>query len=91
MSQISWGLSHQNRRKKNRKQRMETSGALLKGCYFHLCQAFNRKTNEVFLKRLYETNHDLHLSLLLVPALSFAPVEMVNAAFDLVIEEIKKI
>ena len=67
------------------------TGALLKGCYFHLCQAFNRKINEVGLKRLYETNHDLNLSLRLIPALSFVPVEMVNAAFDLVIEEIKKV
>ena len=25
------------------------TGALLKGCFFHLCQAFNRKTNEVGL------------------------------------------
>ena len=40
------------------------------------------------LKRLYETNHELSLSLRLIPAHSFAPVEMVNAAFDLVIEEI---
>ena len=35
------------------------TGALLKGCYFHLCQASNRKTNEVGLKRLKETNHEL--------------------------------
>ena len=67
------------------------TGALLKGCYFLLCQAFNRKINEVGLKRLYETNHDLNLSLRLIPALSFVPVEMVNAAFDLVIEEIKNV
>ena len=43
------------------------------------------------LKRLYETNHDLNLSLRLIPALSFVPVEMVNAAFDLVIEEIENV
>ena len=67
------------------------TGALLKGCYFHLCQAFNRKINEVGLKRLYETNHDLNLSLRLIPALSFVPAEMVNAAFDLVIEEIENV
>ena len=67
------------------------TGALLKGCYFHLCQAFKRKINEVVLKRLYETNHDLNLSLRLIPALSFVPVEMVNAAFDLVIEEIENV
>ena len=42
------------------------------------------------LKRLYETNHYLNLSLRLIPALSFVP-EMVNAAFDLVIEEIEKV
>ena len=58
------------------------TGALLKGCYFHLSQAFTRKINEVGLKRLYETNHDLNLSLRLIPALSFIPVEMVNDAFD---------
>ena len=68
------------------------TGALLKGCYFHLCQAFNRKKNEVGLKRLYETNLDLNFSLRLIPALiSFEPVEMVNAAFDLVTEEIEKV
>ena len=43
------------------------------------------------LKRLYETNHELKLSLRLTSALSFVPVEMVNAAFDLVIEEIEKV
>ena len=43
------------------------------------------------LKRLYETNHELNLSLRLIPALSFVPVKMVNAAFDLVIEEIEKV
>ena len=42
------------------------------------------------LKRLYETNHNLNLSLRLIPALSFVP-EMANAAFDLVIEEIEKV
>ena len=43
------------------------------------------------LKRLYETNHDLNLSLRLISALTFVPVEMVNAAFDLVFEEIEKV
>ena len=36
--------------------------ALLKGCYFYLCQAFNRKTNEMDLKHLYESNHETNLS-----------------------------
>ena len=65
------------------------AGALLKDCYFHLSQAF--KINHLGLKRLYETNNELNLSLRLVTALSFVPVEMVNAAFDLVIEEIEKV
>ena len=66
------------------------TGALLKGCYFQLCQVVNRKINKVGLTRLYKTNHNLNLSLRLNPALSFVPVEVVNAAFDLVIEEIEK-
>ena len=66
------------------------TGALLKSCYFPFCQVFKWKINKVGLKRLYETNHDLNL-LRLISALTFVPVEMVNAAFDLVFEEIEKV
>ena len=65
------------------------TGALLKGCYFHLSQASNRKTNEVGLKRLKETNHELIA--LNSSSTSFVPVGMVNAAFDLIIEDIEKV
>ena len=43
------------------------------------------------LKQLYETNDELNLSLRLIPAIRFLPVEMVTAAFDLVIKEIEKV
>ena len=48
------------------------------------------ENKRIGLKRLYETNHDLNLSLRLIPALNLVPIEMVNAAFDLGIEEIEK-
>jgi len=62
--------------------------ATLSGCYFHLCQSFVRKINEVGLKPVYEQNPGLALSLRMIPALAFLPLEEVEPAFDLVVEEI---
>ena len=62
--------------------------ATLSGCYFHLCQSFVRKINEVRLKSVYEQNPGLALSLRRIPALAFLPLEEVEPAFDLVVEEI---
>ena len=62
--------------------------ATLSGCYFHLCQSFVRKINEVGLKSVYEQNPGLALSLRMVPALAFLPLEEVEPAFDLVVEKI---
>ena len=49
------------------------------------------ENKRIGLKRLYETNHDLNLSLRLIPALSLVPIEIVNAVFDLVVEETEKV
>ena len=67
------------------------TGALHKGCFSHLCQELNQKISEGGLKRLNEINRELYLSLRLLSALSFVPNEIVNEAFDLVIEEIGKV
>ena len=63
----------------------------IKGCYFHLCQSFNRKLCELGLKKVYENNPELALTLRMIPALSFVPEPMVSASFDLVIEEIQDV
>ena len=63
----------------------------IKGCYFHLCQSFNRKISEIGLKKVYENNAELALALRMIPALSFVPEYMVSASFDLVIEEIQEV
>ncbi len=62
--------------------------ASIKGCYFHLCQSFNRKINEVGLKKEYESNEDLALSLKMLPAMSFLPQAMISGSFSLVIDDI---
>ena len=62
--------------------------ATLSGCYFHLCQSFVRKINEVGLKPVYEQNPSLALYLRMIPALAFLPLEEIEPVFDLVVEEI---
>ena len=59
----------------------------IKGCFFHFCQSFNRKICKLGLKKIYENNPELTLTLRMIPALSFVPEPMVSASFDLVIEE----
>ena len=68
-----------------------TRASEIKGCYFHLCQSFNRKLCELGLKKIYENNPELALTLRMIPALSFVPEPMVSASFDLVIEEIQDV
>ena len=63
----------------------------IKGCYFHLCQAFLRKINELGLKNAYENNCELSLALRLIPALSFVPTDLVEQSFESVIEEIEHV
>ena len=58
------------------------------GCYFHLCLSFNRKINELGLKKIYETNSEIALVLRMVPALAFLPVYRIEEGFNLVMEEI---
>ena len=60
----------------------------LSGCFFHLCQSFMRKINDVGLKSVYEGNAELALSLRMIPALSFLPTNEVEEGFDLVVEEV---
>ena len=62
--------------------------ATLSGCYFQLCQAFVRKINGIGLKPVYEQNPGSALSLRMIPALAFLPLEEVEPAFDMVVEEI---
>ena len=62
--------------------------ATLSGCYFHLCQSFVRKINEVGLKPVYDQNPGLALYLRMIPALAFLPLEEIEPACDLVVEKI---
>ena len=41
------------------------------GCYFHLCQSFNRKNDELGLKTVYENYQDFALSVKMIPAFAF--------------------
>ena len=59
-------------------------GVPLKGCYFHLAQAFNRKFTKIELERLSESNRELNL------AVSFVLIELVDLPFDEVIEDLGK-
>ena len=63
----------------------------IKRCFFDLTQPFNRKINEVGLKRLLESNHDLNLALRLIPMISFVPIDMVTVAFAQSIEDFERI
>ena len=66
------------------------SSSKTSGCYFHLCQSFNRKIGELGLKTVYENYPDFALSLKMIPALAFVPPEDVEPCFNLVIEELGK-
>ena len=63
----------------------------IKGCYFHLCQAFLRKVNELGLKKAYEIKCELSLALRVIPALSFVPTDLVEQSFESLIEEIEHV
>ena len=63
----------------------------IRGCYFQLCQSFNRKICELGVKKIYENNPGLALTLRMITALSFVPEPMVSASFDLVIGEIQNV
>ena len=58
------------------------------GCYFHVCQSFVRKINKVGLKPVYTQSARLAVSLRRIPALAFFGFEKIEAASDLVVEEI---
>ena len=45
--------------------------AQMSGCKFHLCQSFNRRINELGLKKVYENKPELALALRCPPALAF--------------------
>ena len=56
-----------------------------------MCQSFNGKICELGLKKIYENDPELSLTLRMIRALSFVPEPMVLASFDLVIEEIQEV
>ena len=57
------------------------------GFYFHLCQSVLRRKNQIGLKKAYKKTPELVLTLKMVPATDFLPVEQVEQNFNLVIEE----
>ena len=63
----------------------------IKDCYFHLCQAFLRKVNELGLKKAYEINFELSLALHVIPALNFVPTDLVEQSFESLIDEIEHV
>ena len=62
-----------------------------KGCYFHLCQAFLRKINELGLEKAHENKCELSLALRLTPALCFVPTDLVEESFESSNEEIEHV
>ena len=62
--------------------------ASISGCYFHLCQSFQRKITTSGLKSEYDRNYNLALALKQIPAIAFVPVQDVEAAFEKVTENI---
>ena len=61
--------------------------AQISGCYFHLCQSFNRRINELGLKNTYENKAELALALRCLPALAFEDKSKITATFFPVIED----
>jgi hypothetical protein len=53
-----------------------------RGCFFHLCQSIFRHIQENGLKREYETNPEVALTLKLLPALAFVPTQDVVEGFE---------
>lgn len=47
-------------------------------CFFHLCQSFLRKTNELGLKRAYETELVVRKKLRQYAALAYLPVALMR-------------
>lgn len=52
------------------------------GCYFHLCQAVLRKTQELGLRPLYDSDDEVRGMIRCLPSLAHVPVDDVVDAFD---------
>jgi hypothetical protein len=52
------------------------------GCYFHLCQSVLRKTQELGLRPLYDTDDEVRGMIRCLPSLAHVPVEDVLDAFE---------
>ena len=63
----------------------------ISGCYFHLRQSAMRKINEFGLKKEYETIPELALTLKMVSAVVFLPINQVEEGFFAVMEEIGEV
>jgi hypothetical protein len=62
--------------------RIELQQTAHRGCFFHLCQSIFRHIQENGLKREYEPNPEVALTLKLLPALAFVPTQDVVEGFE---------
>jgi len=62
------------------------TSARVTGCYFHLCQAVIQKVQQLGMKAEYETNDVVRGMVRCLPALSHVPEDVVEEAFDLLVE-----
>ncbi|KAB0801401.1 hypothetical protein PPYR_01533 [Photinus pyralis] len=67
--------------------RIEFPQTIHRGCFFHLCQSIFRHIQENGLKREYERNPEVALTLKLLPALAFVPPQDVIPAFEDICEQ----
>ena len=60
----------------------------IKGCFFHLSQCVYRKVQEAGLQQRYQADADFSLTVKMIPAIVFCPVEDVVDAFKILAKDI---
>ncbi|XP_030072563.1 FLYWCH-type zinc finger-containing protein 1 [Microcaecilia unicolor] len=61
-------------------------GSCLSACLFHLGQCLWRKVQDCGLSELYRSSEDVRISLKMLLALSFLPIEDVSVGFECIVE-----
>ncbi|KII74433.1 hypothetical protein RF11_07802 [Thelohanellus kitauei] len=57
-------------------------GSSVSGCYFHLCQSILRKTNQIGLRPIYDSDEQVREWIWCLPALAHVPITEVHEAFE---------
>ena len=60
------------------------------GCFFHLAQNIFRKVQSAGLQERYQNEEDLSLSIRMIPALAFVPVDKVLQSFEFLQESLSE-